>query len=217
MRLAGLLRRGLAESGHVVDVEHDGPSGESAAAATPYDAVILDVKLPRRDGIAVARSLRRHGIHTPILMLTSRDTVADTIAGLDAGADDYLRKPFAFGELEARLRSLARRLPSAPVAELRVGDVTMDLATREVTRGARTIALTARESAFLEYLMRNAGRLLTRGMIESALWERDRETSSNVIEVYVRRLRAKLTVEGESDLIHTVRGAGYRFADTSDA
>jgi DNA-binding response OmpR family regulator len=211
VRLAEVVRRGLAESGHVVDVEHDGEGGERAALGGEYDALILDVMLPRKDGFAVARALRQREIATPILMLTSRDTVEDTIRGLDAGADDYLRKPFVFGELDARLRSIARRAPAPVRSELRFGDVAMDLATRRVRRGAAPIELTARETAFLEYLMRNAGLLLTRPMIEAALWERDRHTASNLIEVYVRRLRAKLSPHGEPPLIHTVRGAGYRF------
>jgi DNA-binding response OmpR family regulator len=170
--------------------------------------------LPRLDGFAVARRLRREGVSTPILMLTARDTVEDTVAGLDSGADDYLRKPFAFSELNARLRALTRR-EAAPVRTvLRVGDVEMDAATRRVTRGSREIPLTARELAFLEYLMRNAGVVLTRTMLEDALWERDRDTTSNVIEVYIARLRSKLTAAGELSPIETVRGIGYRFIAT---
>jgi DNA-binding response OmpR family regulator len=210
-RLAAVMRRGLMESGHVVDVEADGETGESTAAAGAYDAIVLDVLLPRKDGFAVARALRARDVRTPILMLTSRDTVEDTIRGLDAGADDYLRKPFVFGELEARLRSITRRVPGPVREELRTADLTMNLATRRVARQSTPIVLTARETAFLEYLMRNAGRLVTRRMIEEALWDRERDTSSNVIEVYVRRLRAKLSPAGEPPLIHTVRGAGYRF------
>ncbi len=210
-RLAELLRRGLAEGGHVVDLEHDGESGQASGADGAYDAIVLDVMLPRKDGFAIARELRARNVATPILMLTSRDTADDTIAGLDAGADDYLRKPFVFGELEARLRSLTRRT-AAPVHDaLTVGDLRLDLATRRVTRGETTIALTARETAFLEYLMRNSGLLITRPMLENALWERDRDTASNIIEVYVRRLRSKLSPHREPTLIHTVRGAGYRF------
>jgi DNA-binding response OmpR family regulator len=213
--LGDVLRRGLAESGHVVDVERDGPAGERAALAGSYDALLLDVMLPHKDGFAVARALRDAGVTTPILMLTARDTVADTVAGLDAGADDYLRKPFVFDELEARLRSITRRDPVPAREELRVADLVMDLRTRTVVRGTRPIALSARETAFLEYLMRNAGRLVTRPMLEDALWERDRDTESNVIEVYVRRLRLKLCAAGETPLIHTVRGAGYRLGEAA--
>lgn len=214
-KLAELIRRALAEEGHVVDVEIDGAAGERAAASGSYDAIVLDVMLPTIDGIAVARALRAARVATPILMLTARDTEADTIAGLDAGADDYLRKPFAFGELFARLRALVRREPVvSKTTSLRVGDVVMDLATRVVTRRERRIALTARETAFLEFFMRRAGHVVTRRMLEDALWERDRDSGSNVIEVYVRRLRAKLALDGEPAMLHTVRGAGYRFGAT---
>jgi two-component system, OmpR family, response regulator len=209
--LADVLRRGLTESGHVVDVERDGAAGRRVAAGGGYDAVVLDAMLPGMNGFAVARALREGGDRTPILMLTALDTVEDTVAGLNAGADDYLRKPFVFDELEARLRSITRRDPPRARDELRVGDLVMDLATRTVTRGGRAIQLSARETAFLEYFMRNAGLLVTREMLEDALWERDRDTESNVIAVYVRRLRVKLSPAGEPPLLHTVRGAGYRF------
>ncbi len=208
-RLAAVMRRGLAESGHVVDVESDGIAGEAAGHDPAYDAIVLDVMLPGKDGFAVARALRSSGVQTPILMLTSRDTTDDVVYGLDAGADDYLRKPFFFAELEARLRSLGRRVPAPVSNELRVGDVVLDLVTRLVTRAGRPIDLTAGDTAYLEYLMRNPGRLLTQRMIEDAVWERDTENTSNVIAVYIRRLRAKLSPAGEAPLIHTVRGAGY--------
>lgn len=209
--LADLVRRGLAESGHVVDIETDGEHGELTARGGGYDAIVLDVMLPLKDGFSVARALRASDIHTPILMLTARDTVEDTVSGLDCGADDYLRKPFVFRELEARLRSITRREPVPASNQLRVEDLTMDLGSRRVKRGDRDVPLTARETAFLEYLMRNAGLLVTRPMLENALWERDRETASNLIEVYMRRLRAKLGAAGEPSLIQTVRGSGYRF------
>jgi DNA-binding response OmpR family regulator len=210
-RLADVVRRGLAESGHVVDVELDGDAGLAVAESGEYDAIVLDVMLPKRDGLQVARDLRERGLRTPILMLTAKDAVDDRVAGLDAGADDYLCKPFVFKELEARLRSITRREPAPQRQLLHVADVEMDLATRRVRRGAIPVELTARETAFLEYLMRNEGLLITRTMLEAALWERDRVTASNLIEVYVRRLRAKLGAAGGPPLIHTVRGAGYRF------
>jgi len=209
--LADVLRRGLAESGHVVDVECDGGAARRAAGDGTYDAIVLDVMLPGADGLSVARSVRADGVATPILFLTAKDAVEDVVAGLDAGGDDYVRKPFVFGELEARLRAIVRREPRVAHAELRVADLTMDLATRRVTRGGRPIPLSARETAFLEYFMRNAGLLITREMLEDALWERDRETESNIIAVYVRRLRMKLDVPGLPPLFQTVRGAGYRF------
>jgi DNA-binding response OmpR family regulator len=215
-RLAELVRRGLVEGGHVVDIETDGEAGRSVAQAGDYDAIVLDVMLPAKDGLSVARELRGDGVRTPILMLTAKDAIDDRVTGLDAGADDYLCKPFVFRELEARLRSITRREPNPQRQVLSVGDLVMDLATRRVRRGSRDIPLTARETAFLEYLMRNEGLLVTRTMLENALWERDRTTASNLIEVYIRRLRAKLSgVQGESPLIQTVRGAGYRFGATA--
>jgi two-component system, OmpR family, copper resistance phosphate regulon response regulator CusR len=209
--LAGFLREGLSEEGHVVSVEHDGISGELAAQSGEHDAIVLDVMIPEKSGFAVLSSLRKSGFRTPVLMLTARDTAADAITGLDGGADDYLRKPFAFGELLARLRSITRREPSPPRLELRVEDVVLDLATRRVTRAGAEIQMTAREVAYLEYFMRNAGLLITRNMIEAALWTDDAEVTSNVIDVYVRRLRRKLTNDSRPSLLHTVRGAGYRF------
>ncbi|PZR58574.1 MAG: DNA-binding response regulator [Candidatus Meridianibacter frigidus] len=209
--LCDVVRRGLSENGHVIDIEHDGAGGLKTARTERFDAIILDVMLPHVDGLQVARELRAAKVRTPILMLTARDTVEDIITGLDAGADDYLRKPFAFGELEARLRSIARRENAPQRGELCVANLRMDLGTRRAFRQGREIALSAREIAFLEYFMRNEGLLVTRAMLENALWETDRDTTSNVIEVYVRRLRAKLSPAGEAQLLHTVRGAGYRF------
>ncbi|HXW77254.1 MAG TPA: response regulator transcription factor [Candidatus Eremiobacteraceae bacterium] len=215
-RLASVVRRGLVESGHVVDIESDGDAGLAAARQSSYDAVLLDVMLPGTDGLSIARTLRAERIKTPILMLTARDAMDDRVAGLDSGADDYLCKPFGFAELEARLRAITRREPNIPRQELRVADLVMDLGSRRTWRGKREIYLTARETAFLEYLMRNEGLLITRAMLEDALWERDRSTASNLIEVYVRRLRAKLCAAGEAPLIHTVRGSGYRISASGD-
>jgi DNA-binding response OmpR family regulator len=209
--LAGYLREGLTEEGHVVDVADDGIKGDLEAQSGDYDAIVLDVMLPGKDGLAVLASLRKKGITTPVLILTARDTVSDAIAGLDGGADDYLRKPFDFGEFLARLRSITRRDPAALRLELRVEDVTFDLASRRVTRGGAEIPLTTREAAYLEYFMRNAGLVVTRHMLETALWDGASQATSNVIDVYVRRLRAKLESEGRPRLLHTVRGAGYRF------
>ena len=214
-RLAAALRRGLAECGHVVDVEHDGEGAEHSAAGGLYDAIVLDIVLPGKSGLEVARALRVRGVSTPILMLTSRDTTEDVIGGLNAGADDYLRKPFVFAELEARIRSLSRRIAVPVSDELSVGDVVLNLATRTVRRGERTLELTARDIALLEYFMRNPGRLLTPRMIEDAVWENDSDNVSNVIAVYIRRLRTRLSEAGGPPLIHTLRGLGYRF-DTGD-
>ncbi len=212
-RLAAVIARGLSEGGHVVDVRHDGLTAQDEAEHGRYDAIVLDVMLPARDGLCVARSLRNAGNTTPILIVTSRDTPEDVVSGIDAGADDYLRKPFAFAELEARLRSITRRAAPPQRDELRVGDLVLDLGTRDVRRGDANVILTARETAFLEFFMRNAGRVLTRRMIEDAMRARDREPASNVIDVYVRRLRTKLSPRGEPLLIHTIRGAGYKLAD----
>jgi two-component system OmpR family response regulator len=209
-RLTSLVRRGLGESGHVVDCAQTGTAGLTYAAERAYDAIVLDVMLPELDGFTIVRTLRHTGNTTPVLFLTARDAPEDTIAGLDAGADDYLRKPFAFGELEARLRSISRR--TAPIVDpvLSVGDLTFDLRTRRALRGGREIEFTAREGAFLEYFMRHPGQVMTRAMIEDALWTVDNASASNVVDVYVRRLRAKLEANGERRLLHTLRGAGYR-------
>lgn len=214
LRLCTLIARGLTESGHVVDTVHDGGAAFDWAVQAPYDAIVLDVNLPVRSGIDVVRDLRVHRIATPVLLLTSRDTAEDVIEGLDSGADDYLRKPFVFGELEARLRSIVRRSTSESLdAELRCSDLVLDLRSRIARRGARTIDLTARETAFLEFFMRNEGALVSRAAIEDALFHRESETASNVVDVYVSRLRSKLTAGGERELLHTVRGGGYRFGE----
>ncbi len=210
LRLAGLVRRGLGESGHVVDCAHTGTAGVMYATERAYDAIVLDVMLPEMDGFAIVRSMRAGGTTTPVLFLTARDAPEDTIAGLDAGADDYLRKPFLFGELEARLRSISRRTAPPAQAVLIVADLSFDVRTRRARRGQREIDLTARESAFLEYFMRHPGLVMTRTMIEDALWTVDTANASNVVDVYVRRLRGKLEADGEVRLLHTLRGAGYR-------
>jgi DNA-binding response OmpR family regulator len=209
-RLAGLVRRGLGESGHVVDCAHTGDVGLAFATEREYDAIVLDVMMPEIDGFTLVRQLRANGTTTPVLFLTARDAAEDTIAGLDAGADDYLRKPFVFGELEARLRSIARRTAAPVDPVLCVADLTFDVRTRRAKRGERVVDLTAREGAFLEYFMRHPGRVMTRAMIEDALWTVDNANASNIVDVYVRRLRAKLEAAGEVRLLHTLRGAGYR-------
>jgi two-component system OmpR family response regulator len=208
--LRDVLLRALEESGHIVDSATDGPTAEMMGADDSYDAIVLDVMLPGRDGIQVVRALREIGVHTPVLMLTARITEAETVAGLDAGADDYMRKPFGVLELQARLRSLARREPRELPAVLSCGGITFDPVSRRATRNGRTLDLTHRELIFLEYFLRNAGRALSREMIAVALWPSESEISSNVIDVYVRRLRAKLNGPGEPEALQTVRGVGYR-------
>ncbi|HEY1654795.1 MAG TPA: response regulator transcription factor [Candidatus Tumulicola sp.] len=216
-KLSALLARGLRQGGHIVDLESDGKSGQLAACSDAYDVIILDIMLPEKSGLSVARDLRGKGNPTPILMVTARDTPEDVVAGLDAGADDYLRKPFAFSELEARLRTLARRAGAPPRTVLRVGNLTFDTAAKHVERDGRTIQLTSRELAYLEYFMKNAGIVVTRAMLESALWNRDSELSSNAIEVYVRRLRSKIEFDGMPRLITTYHGIGYRFGSPPGA
>jgi DNA-binding response OmpR family regulator len=211
VNLARVIQRGLTKNGHVVDLAHDGPNGKYLAEHNAYDAIVLDVILPGLDGVSMTKELRSGEIETPILMLTARDTVEDTIVGLDAGANDYLRKPFVFAELDARLRSIARK-SSSGARELVARGVRLNLVTREVTRDGEAIPLTVRETAFLEYFMRHAGQIVTRAMLENALWEHGRYVESNIAEVYVSRLRSKLQVKGRAPLIATLRGAGYRFS-----
>lgn len=210
-KLCGLVARGLTEDGHVVDSEHDGISGQEAARAGEYDVIVLDIMLPRKSGLDLVRDIRAMGVQTPVLMLTARDTTEDVVVGLDAGADDYLRKPFSFDELAARIRTLARRGAVPPRAMLRVGDLSFDLSSKRVVRGERVLEFTGRELAYLEYFMKHAGRIVTRRMLEAALWDRDAEILSNVVEVYVGRLRSKLDKDGMPRLLTTVRGVGYRF------
>jgi len=197
----------------VVDLAHTGEEGELCASGGSYDAVIMDVNLPVRDGLTVIRSLRAAGEQMPVLVLTSKDTVNDVVDGLDAGADDYLKKPFVFAELEARLRAITRRKGlDLGKNELRVADLVYDCATKRARRASRELSLTRRELAFLEYFMRNANRVVTRRMVEDAMFDRESEVVSNVVDVYVSRLRGKIACNGEQQLLHTVRGLGYRLA-----
>jgi DNA-binding response OmpR family regulator len=208
-----VLVRTLEEAGHVVEAASDGLLGEALSENGTYDAIVLDIMLPGRDGLEIVRTMRSAGVGTPILLLTARDSETDTVAGLDAGADDYLRKPFGVAELLARIRSISRReRPIRPVT-LTCGSVTYDPASRRAMRFDRVLGLTHRETIFLEYFLRNAGRALSREMIADALWPHERDIGSNVIDVYVRRLRSKLHGPGESIMLHTVRGIGYRLDD----
>jgi len=212
-KVASFLRQGLEEEGHAVEVVGDGAAAlEAVDAASGYDLVVLDVMLPKRDGFDVLKTLRRQKVRTPVLMLTARDGVADKVAGLDGGADDYLTKPFAFEEFLARVRALLRRGASQPAPVLKLADLTLDPATREVTRGSRRIVLTAREHALLEYFLRSVGRVLTRPMIAQHVWGLDFDPESNIVDVYVGYLRRKIDGDGEPRLLHTLRGAGYRLA-----
>src|SRR5436309_12638099 len=213
-KVASFIRKGLEEEGHAVEVAADGDEAvERAADGSAWDLVVLDVMLPKRDGFSVLKALRADGMKAPVLMLTARDAVSDRVAGLDSGADDYLTKPFAFEELLARVRALLRRGGDRASAVLRVGDLTLDPATREVRRGTRRVSLTAREYTLLEYFMRSAGRVLSRPMLAQHVWGLDFDSESNVVDVYVGYLRRRIEASGERKLLHTVRGAGYVLKD----
>jgi DNA-binding response OmpR family regulator len=206
------LKLSLVDDGYAVDSAYDGEEGEELASLTPYDAIILDIMLPKKDGLEVCRSLRQKRINTPIIMLTARDTVEDRIMGLDSGADDYLIKPFAINELRARLRSLLRRDAQDKSGLLTIDDLVLDPASHRVSRAGQPVSLTSKEFALLEYFMRNPNRLVTREMAESHIWSYDFEGTSNVVDVYMRRLRLKIDDRFENKLFETVRGAGYRLA-----
>jgi DNA-binding response OmpR family regulator len=212
-RLSNSLRTSLQEDGYSVDPAYDGQEGQELAEITPYDAIILDVMLPIKDGLEVCRDLRKKHVNTPIIMLTARDSVEDRVKGLDSGAEDYLVKPFALQELLARLRALLRRDAQDKSAVLQIGDLTLDPATHFVERAGESIDLTAKEFALLEYIMRNPNRVITRDMAESHIWSYDFQAMSNVVDVYVRRLRRKIDDSHEVKLIETVRGVGYRMAE----
>ena len=208
-KLASVLRQGLEEEGYAVDLAYDGRQAADMATTTDYDCMILDLMLPQRDGADVCRDIRRRGRGTPILVLTARAATHEKIRLLDMGADDYLTKPFAFAELRARVRALLRRGRVEPHTILSVADLELDPARRKVTRKGREIALTSREFAVLEYMMRHAGIVVTRDMIAAHVWSLDYAGGSNIVEVYINYLRRKVDQDFEPKLIHTIRGAGY--------
>ncbi len=209
-RLNNSIRLSLIDDGYAVDPAFTGIEGQEMAEITPYDVIILDIMLPEKSGLDVCRDLRRKRVNTPILMLTARDAVEDRVAGLDSGADDYLVKPFAIEELRARLRALLRRESDDKTGQLKLADLILDPATHFVQRGGQPVDLTAKEYGLLEYFMRNPNRLITREMAESHIWNYDYQASSNVIDVYIRRLRRKIDDPFEIKLFETVRGSGYR-------
>jgi len=208
-KLGAVLRQGLKEHGFAVDDAADGASGLELALATEYDAIILDVLLPRQSGFDVLRGLRKRGRAVPVLMLTARSSVEDRVRGLDLGADDYLAKPFDFQELLARIRAITRRPPVPPLTVLKIADLELDTARREVRRAGRRIDLTAKEFALLAYLMRKKDMVATRSMILDHVWDMEYDGGSNLVEVYINYLRRKIDQDFEPKLIQTVRGAGY--------
>ncbi|NPV81401.1 MAG: response regulator transcription factor [Firmicutes bacterium] len=212
-KIAAFIKQGLEEEGYAVDVAQDGESALDYAESAQYDLLILDIMLPKKDGISVCQELRKRGIKTPILMLTARDTIDDRVEGLDAGADDYLVKPFAFRELLARLRALLRRPREVTPARLQAGDLILDTATRRAERGGRVIDLTLREYALLELLMRHKGQVLSRTQIAEHVWNFDFYSESNIVDVYIRYLRQKIDADFQPKLIQTVRGVGYKIDD----
>ncbi len=213
-KVASFVRRGLEAEGYAVDHVADGDAALAAVADTTYDAVVLDVGLPGRDGLAVLREARRRKVAVPVLLLTARDAVTDKVAGLDAGADDYLTKPFAFEELLARVRALLRRGGAAVPPVLTLADLTLDPTRHEVVRAGKRIELTAREFALLEFFLRHPGQVLSRARIAHHVWGIDFDTFTNVIDVYVNYLRKKIDAGFEPRLLHTVRGAGYVLRET---
>ena len=211
--IASALRQGLSESGYAVDLARDGVEARDYAQSASYDVILLDILLPKLDGLSLLRDLRRRGLSTPVLLLTARDAVDDRVAGLDAGADDYLVKPFSFSELLARIRALLRRPALQSANRLVTGSIAMDLGARVVTRSSQTITLTPREFAVLEYLLRHPGQALSRSQIAERVWSWEFHGETNIVDVYIGYLRRKLDAPGEPSVIETLRGFGYRLRD----
>lgn len=216
-RIANFVTKGLRENAYAVDAAADGEAALYQASITRYDAIILDVMLPVKDGFEVCRALRRDGIATPVLMLTARDAIDDKISGLNFGADDYLTKPFEFGELLARLRALLRRSKEMRPPKIVVGDLEIDTVSQTVRRGGREISLTTKEYALLEFLARERGKVIGRAEIAEHVWDENFDAFSNLIDVYIKRLRDKMDVGFAVELIRTRRGAGYILDDESES
>jgi DNA-binding response OmpR family regulator len=208
-KVSGFIKKGLEEEGYAVDIARDGREGLSMALDGVHDLIILDIQLPKIDGLQILRELRDQGVATPVLLLTVRATIEDKVLGLDSGADDYLPKPFAFQELVARIRALLRRRPDTEPALIKIADLTLDPARRLVMRGDKRIDLSPREFSLLNYFMRNPERVLTRTMITEHVWDYDFDSETNVIDVYVNYLRKKIDTGRKNKLIQTVRGIGY--------
>ncbi|HEY0429946.1 MAG TPA: response regulator [Pyrinomonadaceae bacterium] len=213
-RIASFVAKGLRENAYAVDVAADGENALYQAAVNSYDAIILDVMLPVKDGFEVCRELRESKVKTPILMLTARDALEDKISGLDYGADDYLTKPFAFEELLARLRALLRRSAEIRPPRITIADLVIDTTAQRVWRGGREISLTTKEYALLEYLAREKGKVVGRAAIAEHVWDENFDAFSNLIDVYIKRLRAKMDENFDVQLIHTRRGAGYFLSES---
>lgn len=209
VKMAESIRRGLEERGYSVDVCHDGEDGLRLATTEPYDLIVLDILLPKRDGVEILRRMRQKELQTPVIFLTAKDAVDDRIKGLDFGADDYIVKPFSYGELMARVRALIRRTHSETPNILKVGDLTLDLEQHEARRGDRTVALSSKEFVLLKYFMQNAEKVLTRTAIGEHVWDMSFTGLSNVVDVYVNYVRNKVDRGFAKKLIHTIRGVGY--------
>ncbi len=216
-KLARQLQKGLAEQGYTATLAFEGHEGLRTARSEPFDVFVLDVMLPGIDGFSLVRRLRASGSVTPILLLTARDTAEDIVTGLEAGADDYLTKPFSFKVLVARLRALSRRKQVEPSTDLHIADLLLDSAKHEVRRAGVPIPLTPREFELLELLLQNSGRVLTRNRLIEAVWGNDRDVESNTLDVFIRQLRTKLEPPGTSKLIHTIRGIGYTLREEEQA
>lgn len=213
-KAASYLANALRESGHMCEVAHDGDDGFALAKSDPFDVLILDRMLPKRDGLSIVEALRREDNHTPVLILSALSTVDDRVSGLRAGGDDYLTKPYAFSELLARVEALARRSsPEEASTRYIVGDLVLDRLSHKVTRGAETVQLQPREYRLLEYLMKNAGQVVTRTMLLEHVWDYHFDPQTNVIDVHISRLRAKIDKNYSRPLLHTIRGAGYMIRD----
>jgi len=208
-KIAAFMKRGLKEEGYAIDVAGDGEEGHFLASTNEYDLIILDLMVPKMDGLTLCRKLRQENNETPILMVTAKDSVNDKVTGLDSGASDYLTKPFSFAELLARVRALLRRRKNQESTKLKAGDLELDLLSHQVHRGGQKIEVTAKEFALLEYLLRNAGVVITRTMISEHVWDINFDTDTNVIDVYVNYLRRKIDDGHKQKLIHTIRGRGY--------
>ena len=212
-KVAKFIQQGLEEERYTVTVAHDGQQGEMLASTEKFDLIILDILLPKKDGITVLKTLRAKRINTPVLLLTAKSSTENKVEGLDSGADDYLTKPFSISELLARMRSLLRRGTGEKSTLLNVGDLQLDLVAHKAKRGEKSIELTAREYALLEYFMRNVNHVLTRSIISEHIWNYNFDTRTNIVDVYINHLRSKIDDGFEKKLLHTVRGVGYVLKD----